>query len=69
MMVDTNKIITAAENKIATILAQLEAETGMLLESIQVRDLEVTTYKDQRPQWLRRVVIEMKRLPGTRWGK
>jgi hypothetical protein len=66
-MTDTNKLITEAEMKISKVLAKLEADTGTVLERIEVRDTEVTTVGDRRPQWLRRVFIEMKPLPGTRW--
>jgi hypothetical protein len=69
MATDTNKLITAAEKEISKVLAKLEADTGMVLDRLEVRDTEVTTIGDPRPQWLRRVMIEMKRLPGTRWDQ
>lgn len=69
MTTDTNKLITAAEKEISKVLAKLEADTGMVLDNLKVRDMEVTTIDDPRPQWLRRVAIEMKRLPGTRWDQ
>lgn len=65
----TEKFITEAEKEISKVLARLEADTGMILDRIEVRDTEVTTIGDDRPQWLRRVAIEMKRLPGTRWDQ
>ena len=68
-MTDTNKLISAAEKEISKVLAKLEADTGMVLDSLNVRDIEVTTFVDDRAQWLRSVSIEMKRLPGTRWDK
>lgn len=67
MATDTNKLITAAEKEISKVLAKLEVDADMVLDRLEVRDMEVTTIGDPRPQWLRRVVIEMKRLPGTRW--
>lgn len=66
---DTNILIDIAEKEIAKILAQLEADTDMVLDMINVKDIEVTTFGDARPQWLRRVVVEMKRRPGTRWSQ
>lgn len=69
MKTHTGSIIAAAEKEIARVLAKLESDTGMVLETIDVRDIEVTTLGDDRPQWLRRVAIEMKRLPGTRWSQ
>lgn len=68
-MNDTNNLITAAEKEISKVLAKLEADTGMVLDMLEVRDTEVTRMGDQRPQLLRRVVLDMKRLPGTRWDQ
>lgn len=65
----TENLIAAAEKEISKVLAKLEADTGMVFEHLEVRDTEVTTLGDPRPQWLRRVVVEMKRLPGTRWDQ
>ena len=65
----TAEKISAAEHKIAAILEKLEAETNMVLDTIKVKDIEVTTLTDDRPQWIRHMRIEMYRLPGTRWGK
>lgn len=64
---DPNSLIDAAEREIARVLAKLESDTGMVLNNICVRDTDVTQIQDVGPRWLRRVVIEMNRLPGTRW--
>lgn len=61
--------IDAAETKIAGILAQLEFETGQLVEHIRVDDIEVTTIGDTRPQLSRRVFITLRRVPGSNWSK
>lgn len=66
---DTGKLIGAAEKEIAGILAKLESDTGMVLDLIGVNDIEVTTFTDASPQWLRNVAIEMIRLPGTKWSQ
>ena len=69
MGAETDRLISTAEGEIAKILAKLEADTGTVLDMIEVRDIEITTMGDDREQWLRRVIIEMKRLPGTRWNQ
>lgn len=56
-----------AEQEINRILHQLEVDTGQIVDSIGLSDIDVTTIDDDRPQWLRCVRIELKRLPGTRW--
>jgi hypothetical protein len=60
--------INAAEIKIATILRDLEASTGQLVETIKIENLDVTTRNDTRQEWMRSVHIELKRLPGTKWA-
>jgi hypothetical protein len=66
---DTNKMIAAAEHEIANVLRTLETDTGMVLDTIDVTNIEVTVMTDDRPQWLRRLNIEMKRLPETKWDQ
>lgn len=67
MAEDKDKLITVAEREIAKIMAALESDTGMVLDTINVRDIEITEYGDDRQQLLRKVLIKMKRRPGTRW--
>ena len=59
--------IESAEKQICAILADLEKRTNSLVKSIEVVDLDVTTFKDARPQIIRRVRIEIERTPGSRW--
>lgn len=59
--------ITAAEKQIAAILAQLENDTGTLVEDIDIRSLECTRMMDTRQIFHRRVVIECKPIPGSMW--
>ena len=66
--VDADELIAEAEREVSRILAKLEADTGMLLEQLEIRDYDVTTIGDKRQQLLRRVKVQMKRLPGTRWA-
>jgi hypothetical protein len=67
-MADKDGLITTAEKDIAKILAKLEEDTGAIVAQVEVRDMEVTCVDDQRPQWLRSVGINVKRVPGTRWS-
>lgn len=56
-----------AEKKISTILAELEAENGALVEKIDIVNVEITGISDDREQLSRRVEIKMKRIPGSHW--
>jgi len=58
--------VAVATQRINDTLRDLEAATGSVVESIELRDLDVTTV-DGGPEILRSVQIEMKRFPGTKW--
>lgn len=60
--------IEYAKKEITKILSQLESDTGMIVDELAVEDIDVTTMGDNVRQILRTVILEMKRLPGTRWG-
>lgn len=62
-----SKLTLIAEQKIAEILAQLERDTGTIIEEISIVDVDATQIQDTRTQLLRRVVIELRPMPGTRW--
>lgn len=59
--------IKEAEKKVSAILANLEIETGSIVRSVGVTDIDVSTMSDDRRQLARRVTIELERLPGTQW--
>lgn len=59
--------IKAAERAIAAILAELERVTGSYVDSVDITNIEVTQMEDTRPQVIRSVSIDVRRLPGTRW--
>jgi len=61
------ELIIEAEGKIAAILKQLEINMDMLLEGIDVQDIDITQMSDSRIQLQRRVVISMRRTPGSNW--
>jgi hypothetical protein len=56
-----------AESQIKEILKQLESDTDSLIESIEVTDIEITGMGDDRKQLQRRVLIELRRNPGSHW--
>lgn len=59
--------IAEATHCINDILRTLEVSTGSVVESIELRDINVTTVDSGEQQLVRSVQIEMKRLPGTKW--
>lgn len=65
---EENALVVAAQRDIAKILAKLEVDTGSVVESIDLRDIDVTSIDSEREEWQRAVIVELKRLPGTRWA-
>jgi hypothetical protein len=61
--------INEAESAIADILRQLETDTDCVIDTVSLVDVEVTKLNDDRRQFLRRVLIETHRLPGSLWGQ
>ena len=59
--------VNEAEQKIAAILKQLEVDTDSIVESIGCSMIDVTTFKDDRPQLKMKVDIELQRQPGRSW--
>jgi hypothetical protein len=68
MTIEFKRLIKQAESEISAILAKLERDTGAVVESISVRDIEVTTVGDSRREIVRKVVVETCRPPGTNWS-
>ena len=60
--------IDNAEREIDGILKRLEVEVGHTVEDIGLRSLNITKVCDSRPQHIRCVHIELRRLPGERWS-
>lgn len=67
-MEPTATAVEAAAVEIAKILKRLEAETGTIVNRIQMRELDITAHGDSRGQRLCSVEIEMLRIPGHGWG-
>lgn len=57
-----------AERKIAKVLMQLEADTGMIVEGIDLVDLDRTTVSDEQKTLLRSINLTLHRLPATQWN-
>ena len=57
-----------AARNIANILANLEKETGCIVETIGLESIDITTIQGNKPTILQSVVIEMRRVPGNQWA-
>ncbi|HEU4708748.1 MAG TPA: hypothetical protein VFS17_05495 [Methylophilaceae bacterium] len=66
-MSDATEKIIQAEHKIAAILADLEKETGMLVDSISMSTIEITRIESLGREYQCKVDISMLRLPGHDW--
>ena len=58
-----------AERQICAILAALETDSGMLINSISVNDIYITNMSSTTKELVRSVEIELHRLPGHSWCK
>jgi hypothetical protein len=61
--------IEEAEKAIAQVLKAYEEASGQLVRSVEIKNIDVTTYDSGRPEWIRQVVIDAEYLPGTNWGQ
>jgi len=59
--------VVKAEKEINFILANLESETGALVEEINLQSLDITSIGSTKQLLQRSVKIELKPVPGTRW--
>jgi len=64
---NNGELVTRAEKAISEVLKNLELETGEVVRSVSIVDVEVTQLDDDRQIFARRVVIDMHRVPGSRW--
>jgi len=55
------------EHQIANLLARLEGLTGCYVDGVHIHDHDITTVSDRDVMRARRVVINLKRAPGSRW--
>lgn len=61
------KLLLACQHRIAALLAGLEAATGCYVDGISIHDDDITTVQDSENRYVSRVVIDLKRAPGSRW--
>lgn len=59
--------VFTATQRINDILRDLEASTGAVVESIELRDIDSTTVGHLEREILRSVAIQMQRIPSTKW--
>ena len=59
--------IADAESKIGAILRDLELQTGLLVNALSLRSVDITRASDNRPVHSRVVEIETFRVPGNEW--
>ena len=66
-MIDVNECRRAAERAIADVIEALENETGQLVSSVSLVEIDITAIGDTAPQKLMAVEIRMLPIPGHRW--
>lgn len=66
-MTDSERI-EQAERAIGAILAELERDVDMLVESVDVVDVEIMRLDSTRKEFHRRVELKLQRRPGTHWS-
>lgn len=64
----TSTIQARAEIAIATILAELEHDTGCSVQNLEIKSIEVTQMQDERPRFMRFVHITLNEKPGCGWA-
>jgi hypothetical protein len=60
-------LVEQTQQRIAAVLADLERQTGCYVDGLEVVSLEITTERSTAPEFLRRVEIDLRRAPGSRW--
>ena len=60
-------LVTAVEKQIAALLADLEKRTGCYVDGLALHNIEVTNVSSQAPEFMRRVEVDLRRQPGSRW--
>jgi hypothetical protein len=65
---ERGKIVEAVQRQIAFLLADLEKRTGGYVDEIGIHSTEVTKIDDSAPRFLRRVVVDLRRVPGSYWN-
>lgn len=56
-----------AERAINEALAQLERDTGQIVDGLEILDVDISTIADTAPRLLRTVRVRLKPMPGSLW--
>lgn len=59
--------ILRAEQEIAKVLQDLEADTGCLVENLEIIDVDATRLDDERQRIVKTVRIHLFQLPDHEW--
>ena len=60
--------VTEAQRKIAAILAQLEADTDMVVDGLNLNMIDVSQVGGEKMAWICDVQIELRQLVDRRWN-
>lgn len=60
-------LVWDVERKIAMLLSDLEKRTGCYVDGLNVHNIEVTSISSRAPEFMRRVEVDLRRQPGSRW--
>ena len=60
-------LVGTVERQIAFLLADLEKRTGCYVDGLAVHNIEVTSVSSLAREYLRRVEVDLRRQPGSRW--
>jgi hypothetical protein len=60
-------LVFEVERKIAMLLSDLEKRTGCYVDGLNVHNIEITNISSRSPEYLRRVEVDLRRQPGSRW--
>ena len=64
---DIRELVHATERQIASLLSKLEMQTGCYVDGLAVRSIDVTRLESPGVECLRRVEVDLRRPPGSRW--
>lgn len=64
---EQSELVQTVERQIAFMLADLEKRTGCYVEGLTVHNIEVTHFASLSPEYIRRVEVDLRRQPGSRW--
>lgn len=60
-------LVNQVQRQIAALLADLEKRTGCYVEDLKLHNIETTNINSSAPEFMRRVEVDLRRQPGSRW--